>query len=253
MKLSIIIPAYNAENYLYNLLDTLDKQMQKGIEVIIVDDGSRIPVKTDYKWAKVYRERNGCPGLTRNVGLDHATGDYIAFIDADDMVTDDYIPLIMDKIKEGFDYCYLSWQTMPGGWQCKVIIEKESDKFPGFNLCVWNRVYNRSLIEGMRFSPKKAWSEDADFIYRLNERGKKAWISKPVYLYRSDTPDSWTKKMFSGRIDYTRIVYNLKTIDKKTMTEIKKEYEDKEIVCCCTEYPKRGSCTRRWPHRPDRP
>lgn len=238
MKLSIIIPAYNAENYLYNLLDTLDKQMQKGIEVIIVDDGSKIPVKTDYKWAKVYRERNGCPGLTRNVGLDHATGDYIAFIDADDMVTDDYIPLIMDKIKEGFDYCYLSWQTMPGGWQCKVIIEKESDKFPGFNLCVWNRVYSRSLIEGMRFSPKKAWSEDADFIYRLNERGKKAWISKPVYLYRSDTPDSWTKKMFSGRIDYTRIVYNLKTIDKKTMTEIKKEYEDKEIVCCCTEYPK---------------
>lgn len=237
MKLSIIIPAYNAEKYLYTLLDTLDKQMQKGVEVIIVDDGSRVPVKTDYKWATVYRERNGCPGLTRNVGLDHAKGEYIAFIDADDMVTDDYLPLIMDKINEGFDYCYLSWKTLPGGWQCKVIIEKETDKFPGFNLCVWNRVYNRSLVEGMRFSAKKAWSEDADFIYRLNERGKKAWIDKPVYLYRSDTPDSWTKKMMDGRLAYTRILYNLKTIDAKTLKEIKKEYDDKEIVCCTNEYP----------------
>ena len=81
MKLSIIIPAYNADAYLPQLLDTLDKQMQKGIEVIIVDDGSRIPVQTEYKWAKVIRERNGCPGLTRNVGLDVAKGDYIAFIE----------------------------------------------------------------------------------------------------------------------------------------------------------------------------
>lgn len=238
MKLSIIIPSYNAENYIYKLLDTLNGQMQKDIEVIIVDDGSKIPVKTDYKWAKVIREYNGCPGLTRNVGLDAAKGDYIAFIDADDLVTDDYISLIMEKINEGFDYCYLSWKTLPGGWQCQVIIKDEKDKFPAFNLCVWNRIYKRSLIEGLRFSPKKAWSEDADFIYRLNERGKKAFISKPIYLYRSDTPDSWTKKMMSGRLDYTRIVYNLPEIDKETLKEIKKEYEDKEIVCCTNKYPK---------------
>lgn len=238
MKLSIIIPAYNADAYLPQLLATLDKQMQKGIEVIIVDDGSRIPVQTEYKWAKVIRERNGCPGLTRNVGLDVAKGDYIAFIDADDLVTDDYIALVMEKINEGFDYCYLSWKTLPGGWQCQVLIRDEKDKFPAFNLCVWNRIYKRSLIEGLRFSPKKAWSEDADFIYRLKERGKKAFISKPIYLYRSDTPDSWTKKMMTGRIDYVRIVYNMPEIDANTLKEIKKEYEDKEIVCCTNKYPK---------------
>ena len=239
MKLSIIIPAYNAENYLYKLLDVLNEQMQKGIEVLIIDDGSRIPVKTDYKWAKVYRKENAGPGLARNVGLDHAQGDYITFVDADDMVTSDYIPLIMEKINEGFDYCYLSWQTLPGGWQCKVLIQSEDDKFPGFNLCVWNRVYSRALIENMRFSEKKLWSEDADFIYRLNERGKKAWIDKPVYLYRSDTPDSWTKKMFSGRLDYTRIVYNVKEVTKELFEEIKKEYDTKEIVCC-TNNPCKG-------------
>lgn len=238
MKLSIIIPAYNADNYLPALLAKLDAQMEKGVEVLIIDDGSRNPVEVEYKWAKVFRKKNGGPGLARNVGLDNAKGEYIAFIDADDMITDDYLPRIMEKIKEGFDYLYLSWETLPSGWQCKVIIDSEEAKFPGFNLCVWNRVYSRGLIEGMRFSPKKLWSEDADFIYRLNERGKKLWIEKPVYLYRSDTPDSWTKKMMSGRLDYTRIVYNLKTIDADTMAEIKKEYDDKEIVCCCNGHPK---------------
>ena len=49
MKLSIIIPAYNADAYLPKLLDTLDKQMQKDIEVLIVDDGSRNPVTTSYR------------------------------------------------------------------------------------------------------------------------------------------------------------------------------------------------------------
>lgn len=238
MKLSIIIPAYNADAYLPKLLDTLDKQMQKGIEVLIVDDGSRNPVQTTYKWAKVFRKKNGGPGEARNVGLDHAKGEYIAFIDADDLVTDDYIPLVMEKIKEGFDYCYLSWECLPGPWMVKIIIDSEDAKFPGYNLCVWNRVYNRSLIEGMRFSPNKLWSEDADFIYRLNERGKKAWISKPIYLYRSDTPDSWTKKMMSGRLDYTRIVYNVKEVTPALMKEIKKEYERNEVVCCCNKYPK---------------
>lgn len=231
-KLSIIIPAYNAEKYLYKLLDVLNDQMQKGVEVLIVDDGSRIPVETEYKWARVFRKKNGGPGMARNVGLDNAKGEYIAFIDADDLITNDYLPLIMEKIKEGFDYCYLSWQTLPGGWDCKVIIDNKDAKFPPYNLCVWNRVYHRSLIENLRFSPDKLWSEDADFIYRLNERGKKTWIDKPIYLYRSDTPDSWTKKMMSGRLPYTRIVYNVKEVTPDLFSEIRKEYQTKEIVCC---------------------
>ena len=233
-KLSIIIPAYNAENYLLQLLACLDKQMVPGVEVIIVDDGSKIPFKTDYKWATVIRQENAGPGIARNTGLEKMTGDYFTFIDADDMIADRYIAAIFEKIEtEAFDYCYLSWETMPGGWQCKVQLKSVDDKFPGFNLCVWNRVYKTATFGKMRFNPKKLWSEDADFIYRLNERGKKSFISECLYYYRSDTPESWTKRMFNGELDYTRIVYNLKEVkpdDKALLAEIKKEYEDNEIV-----------------------
>lgn len=234
MKLSIIIPAYNAEKYLPELTSCLAQQMLPGVEVIIVDDGSDIPVKCPYSWAKVIRQENAGPGIARNTGLDAMTGEYFTFIDADDMVADNYLKTILQTIeREKFDYCYLSWKTMPGGWNCTVKLTSVEDKFPGFNLCVWNRVYKTATFGNMRFNPKKLWSEDADFIYRLNEHGKKSFISEIMYYYRSDTPDSWTKRMFRGELDYTRIVYNIREVrksDKALLKEIKEEYVNNEIV-----------------------
>lgn len=234
MKLSIIIPAYNAENYLPQLLECLDKQMVPGVEAIIVDDGSKIPVESGYPWTQVIRQENAGPGIARNQGLERMTGEYFTFIDADDLVADNYLRTILQTIEaEHFDYCYLSWTTMPGGWKCTVKLNSIEDKFPGFNLCVWNRVYKTATFGHMRFNPKKLWSEDADFIYRLNEHGKKSFISEIMYYYRPDTPDSWTKKMFRGEIDYTRIVYNIREVrsdDTALLEEIKKKYEDNEIV-----------------------
>ncbi|MBQ7588358.1 MAG: glycosyltransferase [Lachnospiraceae bacterium] len=244
MKLSIIIPCYNAENYLPDLLQCLEGQIMKmaynspetdkEVEVFLIDDGSKVPVSADYPWVQIYRKENEGPGIARNVGLDHMTGDYFTFIDADDMVADYYLSAIFDKIEaEDFDYCYLSWTTMPGGWNCTVKLTSVEDKFPGFNLCVWNRVYKTATFGRQRFNPKKLWSEDADFIYRLNERGKKSFISEIMYYYRSDTPDSWTKRMFRGELDYNRIVYNLKEVrpdDTELLEEIRREYADNEIV-----------------------
>ena len=234
IKLSIIIPYYNTEQYMKDLLECLDRQMVPGVEVFIVDDGSKVPFETEYPWAKVFRKENEGPGIARNVGLDHMQGEYFTFIDADDMVADNYIKTILQTIEaEHFDYCYLSWKTMPGGWNCIVQLNSVEDKFPGFNLCVWNRVYKTSTFGHMRFDPKKLWSEDADFIYRLNEHGKKSFISEFMYYYRPDTPDSWTKRMFRGELNYTRIVYNIREVrpdDKKLLEEIKKEYADNEIV-----------------------
>lgn len=233
-KLSIIIPYYNTEKYMKDLLACLDKQMVPGVEVLIVDDGSKVPFETSYKWAKVFRKENEGPGIARNVGLDNMHGEYFTFIDSDDLVADNYLRTILQTIEaEHFDYCYLSWTTMPGGWNCTVKLKSVEDKFPGFNLCVWNRVYKTATFGEQRFDPNKLWSEDADFIYRLNERGKKSFIPEIMYYYRPDTPDSWTKKMFRGEIDYTRIVYNIREVrpdDKKLLEEIKKEYADNEIV-----------------------
>ena len=224
MQLSIIIPSYNAENYLPSLLATLDKQMIPDVEVIIVDDGSKVPVKADYPWAQVIRQKNGGASAARNTGLDAATGEYTTFIDADDMVTDNYLQSIMAKINEGCDYIYLSWRTIGSGWQAQVILHNINDKFPPDNLCVWNRVYRSTLIGKTRFNTSKLIAEDAEFIRLVETSGKKGIISEPIYLYRSDTPNSLSKRFAAGQLDTKRIVYYYKTVTAD-MTDLLKQFK----------------------------
>ena len=211
--LSIIIPCYNAEPYINELLEILDKQVNDSVEVIIVDDGSKKKFTTDYKWATVIRQFNQGAASARNTGLDNATGEYIAFIDSDDLVADNYIATILYKIEtERFDYCYLSWKSF-GGWSCDVKLNSVNDKFPPFNLCVWNRIMSRDMIGNVRFNTNKPIAEDAEFIRDVKEDGrKKAFIKDYMYFYRSNTPNSLTKKFGEGELDMRRVVYNLPKI-----------------------------------------
>lgn len=233
MKLSIIIPCYNAEPYIHELLDCLDKQMTEDIQVIVIDDGSKKEFKTKYKWCQVVRQANGGASAARNKGLDLAEGEYVSFIDADDLVADNYISKILETIVEDPDYIYLSWRTLPGGWNCDVKLNKISDTFPSFNLCVWNRVYKRSLIGKVRFNTSKLIAEDAEFIRAVKEKGKKAIISDYMYFYRSNTPDSLTKRFASGQLETERIVYYFKhvTSDMKYLVEeFKKADKYAEVI-----------------------
>ena len=227
MKLSIIIPFYNSKKYTDELLDCLAPQITDEVEVILVDDGSQTPYKTKYKWVKVKRKRNGGASSARNAGLDICTGDYVAFIDGDDLVSDAYIETILDKIrKENFDYCYLSWKTMSGGWDCDVKLKSIDDKFPPFNLCVWNRIYKRDMIGDIRFNTKKKIAEDAEFIRKVKERDKKkAFISDYMYFYRASSENSLTKQFSEGKLDTERVVYHIPHVTAD-MTQLVKEFKD---------------------------
>lgn len=241
--LSIIIPCYNAGNYIKELMKCLEKQIalpDGSVEVILVDDGSTEPVKNTLgyqaacpSWLNIIRQKNGGVSKARNKGLDIAKGDYIAFIDADDLVAENYLELVLAKIKdEAFDYCYLSWRTMPGGWQQKIQIRSIEDKFPPFNLCVWNRIYKRSLIGKTRFNEKKAIAEDAEFIRNI-EKGQKAFISDFVYFYRSNVADSLTKRFARGEIPFKRIAYYYKHVTSDMgwlLKEVEEEDKEAEVI-----------------------
>ena len=237
MTLSIIIPCYNAEPYIHELLRVLDTQVKNrdNVEVIIVDDGSEMPFITTYEWAKVIRQKNGGASSARNRGLAEAQGEYIAFIDADDLISRDYIPWIIGKIEhEEPDFIYLSWRTLPGGWQCEVRLKSIEDEFPSFNLCVWNRIYKRELIGKTKFNEKKLIAEDAEFIREVETKGKKkAFISEPIYFYRSNTPDSLTKRFAKGELNTKRVVYHLPHITKEMkylLKEIKEADKEGEVI-----------------------
>ena len=234
MKLSIIIPYYNAKPYTDELLSCLDKQMDGDTEVILVDDGSKEPYATSFKWCKVIRQKNGGASAARNTGLDNATGDFIAFIDADDLVTADYISQIKSKLAEGYDYLFLSWRTIGNGWQANIILRSDEDKFPPDNLCVWNRIYRRDMIGNIRFNTKKLIAEDAEFIRLVEVKGKKkGFISDPIYLYRSDAPNSLSKRFIAGQLDTKRIVYYFKHVTSDMtylIDDFKREDAEAEVI-----------------------
>lgn len=175
VDLSIIIPTYNRNEYIVKLLDNLHSQMQNNVEVIVVDDHSDIPLEKS--WFKyIYLDNNsGGASIPRNVGLDKAKGKYIAFIDSDDLVSNDYISTILNKTKEEWDYCFISWKT-----SSNTIIIKDNP--PNWNCCVWNCIYKKEIIGNERFNPNLRIAEDYDFNIRVR-KGKKANIEKVLYYY----------------------------------------------------------------------
>lgn len=172
IKLSIIIPYYDRYKYIKRLLEVLEPQLTNETELIIVDDCSPIPL--DYPCIRL-NENSGGASIPRNVGLDRAKGKYIAFIDSDDLISNDYISTILEKIKEEWDYCFISWKT-----SANTIIIKDNP--PNWNCCVWNCIYKKEIIGNERFNPNLRIAEDYDFNIRVR-KGKKANIEKVLYYY----------------------------------------------------------------------
>lgn len=187
--LSIIIPGYERYDYAEKLLKQLDKEMQDNVEVILVDDCSPIPYKFNYKWLNIIRleENSGGASVPRNKGLDIAQGKYISFIDIDDLVSDDYIQTILNKIKNSeFDYCYISWKCSTHS----IIIKDEP---PSWNCCVWNCIYKRDLIGDIRFRKDLIMAEDYYFNKEVR-KGKRENITEVLYYYNQESKNSLTKK-----------------------------------------------------------
>lgn len=101
--ISAVIPAYNAEKFISACIDSVIGQTYSNWEAIIVDDGSvddTLAIVTDYEKRdsriKVIHQDNYGPGQARNVGIDYAKGDYVVFIDSDDVIDSDYFNILKD-------------------------------------------------------------------------------------------------------------------------------------------------------------
>jgi glycosyltransferase involved in cell wall biosynthesis len=183
MKLSIIIPYHNTIELTKTLLAVLTPQLTNECELCIVDDDVNTHELDKYKNSNVqiihHKKNSGCAGKPRNTGIDNTKGKYIAFIDSDDMISNDYIKIIIDKINtKEFDYCYMSWQY---NGSTKVII---TDQPPKDNNCVWNCIYKRETIGKERFNEQMKIAEDYDFNIRVR-KGVKENITEVLYSYNN--------------------------------------------------------------------
>lgn len=185
--LSICSPYYKALPYILDLARVLEPQLTDEVEWIIVDDGCNEKELDNLKAKIIHLSTNsGGASTPRNIALENAEGKYIAFIDADDLVTEDYIKTILDKIhNEDFDICYVSWFSDT----FTIVMNNQP---PEWNCSVWSRLYKRDVIGDTRFDPSLVIGEDYKFNANLNPK-KITSINKPIYYYR-DTPDSLMKR-----------------------------------------------------------
>ncbi len=204
---SIIIPVYNTRLYLAEALDSAISQSYSDLEIIVVDDGStdgsadiiQRYALTDSR-IKVIRQANGGLSAARNAALDVATGEWIVFLDSDDVMTGDAVATLLDAArKTGSDIAVSAvyqGYTMPSSQRptngrLKVMSPVEAlDDILYQKLMLpsaWAKIFARSIFEQpvpLRFRPGSLY-EDLDLTLPLFTRAKNiCYTSRPTYLYR---------------------------------------------------------------------
>lgn len=174
MRLSIITPYFKTLEYTLELAKVLEPQLTDNIEWIIVDDGCNEKELDKLKAKVIHLPTNsGGASKPRNVGLDNATGEYIAFIDSDDMVSNDYIERVLRSL--GSDIIFISWKS-------QVHDIKITNKPPEWNCAVWCRIYRKEIIKDRRFPEGVKIGEDWVFNKDLKYETKNV-IKKQIYFY----------------------------------------------------------------------
>ena len=201
--ISVIVPIYKVEAYLDECVQSIISQTHKQLEIILVDDGSPdgCPAMCD-AWAekdsriRVIHKENGGLSDARNVGIDAATGDYIAFVDSDDWIVPEmYEKMLAALKKENADICACNIlscfpdRTCP--WGCGEYTVGGPEQFlkmiysdTSFPVAAWNKLYPRRMWEEIRFPVGKI-CEDAFTTYRLVHHAQRiVQIPEALYCYR---------------------------------------------------------------------
>ena len=183
-KVSIIIPVYNAEKYLERSINSILKQTYKNIELILVDDGSKDnSLRVCQEFSKKHKniitihKENGGVSEARNTGIQHATGDYIEFVDADDSIDENCVEKLVSGIKDA-DVCLCGFVLDKIDGQ-KILAAKEDYVFEfrkdikkafdlvrlGLSNSPCNKLYKKEKIKTL-FNKKYFIGEDV--IFNLN-------------------------------------------------------------------------------------
>ena len=190
-KVSVIIPAYNTEAYMANCLKSLLEQTLTEIEVIVVDDGSTddtLQVLREYEERypavlRVFHKENGGQASARNLGLKHAQGEYLAFVDSDDWVAPEMYEMMYEKAKkENADVVICNMvEHFPDKEICYDLTDVPNKLGYAGSSC--NKLFRRTFAEDVKF-PEGLWYEDFEYsAIQLMKAEHVAVLKEGLYHY----------------------------------------------------------------------
>lgn len=222
--ISIIVPVYQVEAYLDRCVASLLAQTYVNLEIILVDDGSpdRCPAICDMYAQKdsrvrvIHQENAGLSGA-RNAGIEVAKGEYLAFVDSDDYVSENFIRVLYDLLKETgcavsqcrFSYVHgeplqdeanRDYQIYRG--ECLLNRFYGPEDEATFFVVAWNKLYRRELFDRIRY-PVGRIHEDEATTYRLFHEAKKlVYTRRSLYGYYMDNESSITAVFSRKRLQW---------------------------------------------------
>ena len=183
MKFSIIIPAHNAENHIKKALDSISYQTYKDYELIVVCDrctDNTEQIVRQYT-DKVFTVNFNRDGLTRNVGIDNATGDWILFMDDDDWWLHEFV---LDQLSKKLDEVGDNIDLLCFSFIWKDIRYCSPNSLRGeLYPAVWNKCWRRSIIGSIRF-PDIYSVSDWQFHCAVMRKNPRIYLwDMPMYYY----------------------------------------------------------------------
>lgn len=245
IKISIIVPIYNVEQYLNKCIESIVNQTYINLEIILVDDGStdKCPIICDQwekkdKRIKVIHKKNEGISAARNAGLDVVSGQYIMFVDSDDWIDlnscEKAITSIQNNDAEIVLWSYI--REFSGNSKPKDLFGCNSKLFNTFEtrnvyrrlfglyeselsnpenldsiVTVWGKLYKKEILDGIKFVDSKilAVAEDLLFnIYVFARINKIFYINERLYHYRKDNKKSATAIYKSNLFNQWEFLYD---------------------------------------------
>lgn len=227
IKVSVIIPVYNAEKYIGRCVDSIRKQTLRELEIILVDDGSTDASRTvceelcgQDERIKLVSQKNAGPGAARNLGLETAEGEYAAFVDSDDYIDADMYRTMYEAVKgESAESCICGYYEVDlqgnrtenpnplGGnvYEGREVQEQvllnilgarpDADSDFVIGISVWKGLYSMEVIrrnELSFYSDRVYYSEDTMFNVDFFLRCKKAVMLSECFYYYVKNDTSFT-------------------------------------------------------------
>ena len=188
-KISVIVPVYNVERYLPRCIDSILAQTFTDFELLLIDDGSKDTsgeICDEYaskdSRVRVFHKENGGVSSARNLGLDNARGEWIAFCDSDDWVDKSYLYNYVEQIDDLTELVIQSFWTdreddasenkvelptlsMEDNFRLVQWLEDYPNVHNGF---LWHRLFKRSIVERQhtRFAVGVSFAEDGLFFFQ---------------------------------------------------------------------------------------